>query len=62
MVGSLAPQSVANIDAGPLGEDPRVEVKVIDAAAIDTPEHPFDLVVFAQSFQHLEPSRAASSG
>ena len=42
MVGSLAPQSVANIDAGPLGEDPRVEVKVIDAAAIDTPEHPFD--------------------
>lgn len=57
-VSDLDPTSVANIAAGPLGENPRAEQKVIDATDIDMPDHCFDLVVFAQSFHHLPPERA----
>ena len=57
-VSDLDPASVTNIGAGPLGDEPRAEVKVIDAAAIDAPDQSFDLVVFAQSFHHLSPEPA----
>ncbi|MFC8047269.1 class I SAM-dependent methyltransferase [Nocardia sp. NPDC057353] len=57
-VSDLDPGSVANIAAGPLGEDPRCTVKVIDATDIDEPENSFDLVVFAVSMHHLPPGDA----
>jgi hypothetical protein len=58
-VTDLEPDSVAAIAAGPLGDDPRVTVRVMDATAIDAPDGYFDIAVFALSFHHLPPSSAS---
>ena len=60
-VSDLDPHSVAKMAKGPLGEDPRADVRVIDASAIDAPDDSFDLVVFAQSFHHLPPELAVTA-
>ena len=55
------PASVADIKAGPLGAHPRASIEVADATAIDTPEHSYDLVVFALAFHHLPPGVACQA-
>ena len=54
----LAPASVANMAAGPLGSHPRARTQVIDATAIDAADATYDLVVFALAFHHLPPETA----
>lgn len=58
-ISDLEPQSVAAIAAGDLGSHPRAEVRHLDATAIDAADDAFDLAVFALSFHHLTPERAA---
>jgi ubiquinone/menaquinone biosynthesis C-methylase UbiE len=58
-VTDVNPDSVAAIASGELGQNPRAEVRVVDATTIDAPDGAFDLAVFALSFHHLEPPRAA---
>ncbi len=58
-VTDLDPASVAAIAAGDLGRHSRATVRVMDATAIDAPDKSYDLAVFAMSFHHLPPRRAA---
>ncbi len=58
-VSDVNPESVAAIAAGELGDHPRADVRVIDAAEINAPDNSFDIAVFAQSFHHLPPPVAA---
>ena len=58
-VTDVEPASVAALEAGDLGDDPRATVREMDATAIDAPDGHFDLAVFALSFHHLPPSAAA---
>ncbi len=58
-VSDLDPTSVHNIAGGPLGSNPRVRTKVIDASAISEPDDSYDLVIFASSFHHLPPKIAS---
>jgi SAM-dependent methyltransferase len=51
-------ESVAAITDA-LGAHPRVEVREMDATAIDAADGAFDLAVFALSFHHLPPLEAA---
>jgi len=60
-ITDLDPTSVARVAAGPIGQNPRATTKVVDATAIDEPDHSFDLVVFANSFHHLPPRVAVSA-
>jgi SAM-dependent methyltransferase len=57
-VSDLDPTSVANIAAGELGANPRVDTRVIDATCIDAANDSYDLVVFSQAFHHLPPAVA----
>ncbi|MGY4709630.1 class I SAM-dependent methyltransferase [Mycolicibacterium sp. CBM1] len=50
--------SVANMAAGPLGQNPRARTQVVDATAIDAADNSYDLVVFALAFHHLPPVTA----
>lgn len=50
---------VAAIANGDLGADPRVDVRQMDATAIDAPDGSYDLAVFALSFHHLPPVPAS---
>ncbi len=58
-VSDVNPDSVAAIAASDLGANPRADVRVVDATAIDDPDGTFDLAVFALSFHHLPPPQAA---
>jgi ubiquinone/menaquinone biosynthesis C-methylase UbiE len=58
-VSDLNPGSVAALADGDLGDDPRAQVRCLDATAIDAPDGSFDLAVFAMSFHHLAPPEAA---
>ncbi len=58
-VSDVNRESVAAIAAGALASDPRAEVRVLDATAIDEPDGSFDIAVFAMSFHHLPPRQAA---
>lgn len=58
-VSDVNPDSVAAIAASDLGANPRADVRVVDATAIDAPDDSFDLAVFALSFHHLSPPQAA---
>jgi phospholipid N-methyltransferase len=58
-ISDVNPESVAAIAASDLGDHPRATVRTIDATAIDAPDGSFDLAVFALSFHHLPPARAA---
>lgn len=58
-VSDINADSVAEMAASDLGGDPRVQVRGIDATAIDAPDGSFDLAVFALSFHHLPPTPAA---
>ncbi|MDX1889766.1 class I SAM-dependent methyltransferase [Mycolicibacterium sp. 050158] len=58
-VTDVSPESVAAIAAGPLGRDPRVAVRTMDATDVDAPDSAFDLAVFALSFHHLPPALAS---
>jgi 2-polyprenyl-3-methyl-5-hydroxy-6-metoxy-1,4-benzoquinol methylase len=60
-VSDLDPTSVANVAAGPLGQNPRARTKVIDATAIDETDKTYDLVVFANAFHHLPPPVAVAA-
>lgn len=60
-VSDLDPHSVHKLATGPLGRDPRVTTKVVDATNISDPENSYDLVVFAYSFHHLPPSVAVKA-
>lgn len=55
----IDPDSVAMMAAGELGGDPRATVRTIDATAIEADDDAFDVAVFALSFHHLPPDRAA---
>lgn len=58
-ISDIDVHSVHNVARGPLGRDPRVRAKVLDATGIDDPDNSYDLVVFAYAFHHLPPSVAA---
>jgi ubiquinone/menaquinone biosynthesis C-methylase UbiE len=58
-VSDLNAESVAAMAASELGRNPQAEVRTIDATDIDAPDGAFDLAVFALSFHHLPPTRAA---
>ena len=58
-ISDVNPDSVAAMAAGALGDNPRAEVRRLDATAIDAPDGSFDLAVFAMSFHHLSPPQAA---
>lgn len=58
-VSDVNPDSVAAMSASDLGLNPRADVRVIDATAIDAPDGAFDIAVFALSFHHLPPPLAA---
>ena len=58
-VSDVNPEWVAAMTAGELGDNPRAEVRVLDATAIDAGDDSFDLAVFAMSFHHLPPVLAA---
>jgi phospholipid N-methyltransferase len=58
-VSDINPASVAAMAASDLGEHPRATVRAVDATAIDAADGSFDLAVFALSFHHLNPTRAA---
>lgn len=58
-VSDVNPESVAGMAAGELGRNPRAEVRVVDATAIDALDGSFDLAVFSMSFHHLPPVLAA---
>jgi SAM-dependent methyltransferase len=60
-VSDLDPHSVGNLARGPLGRNPRVRTKVVDATSIDDPEKHYDLVVSALFFHHLPPSLAVKA-
>jgi ubiquinone/menaquinone biosynthesis C-methylase UbiE len=57
-ITDINPTSVDNIASGPLGADPRVTTRVVDATQIDGPDQSYDLVVFATAFHHLPPEIA----
>lgn len=57
-VSDINPNSVAAMAASDLGDNPRADIRVIDATAIDAPDGAFDLAVFALSFHHLPPPLA----
>jgi ubiquinone/menaquinone biosynthesis C-methylase UbiE len=58
-VTDVDPVSVETIAAGDLGTHPRAVVRQLDATAIDSPDHSYDLVLFALSFHHLPPAVAS---
>lgn len=58
-VSDVNPESVAAMADSDLGLNPRAEVCVIDATAIDASDESFDIAVFALSFHHLPPETAA---
>jgi len=58
-VSDINPDSVAAIAASDPGENPRADVRVVDATAIDAPDGSFDLAVLALSFHHFPPQQAA---
>lgn len=58
-VSDINPESVAAMAASDLGNNPRAQVREVDATAIDAPDGAFDLAVFALSFHHLPPTVAA---
>lgn len=60
-VSDLDPHSVQNVADGPLGRNPRVTTKVVDATAIDEADDAYDLVVFAMAFHHLPPAVAVTA-
>jgi SAM-dependent methyltransferase len=60
-VSDLDPHSVGNLASGPLGRNPRVTTKVVDATDIGDPEKHYDLVVCAYFFHHLPPSLAVKA-
>lgn len=55
----IDPDSVAMMAAGELGSDPRATVRTIDATEIEADDDTFDVAVFALSFHHLPPEKAA---
>ncbi len=58
-VSDVNPASVAAMADSDLGRNPRAEVRVVDATAIDAADETFDIAVFALSFHHLAPKMAA---
>ncbi|MCV7198373.1 class I SAM-dependent methyltransferase [Mycobacterium angelicum] len=60
-ISDLDPHSVHNVASGPLGRNPRVRTKVVDATNINDPDNSYDLVVFAYAFHHLPPSVAVNA-
>ncbi len=58
-VSDTDPDSVAMMAAGELGSDPRATVRTIDATEIEADDDTFDVAVFALSFHHLPPEKAA---
>ena len=58
-VTDVAPESVAAMTAGALGDDERATVRLMDATDIDAADGAFDLAVFALSFHHLPPVLAS---
>ena len=58
-VSDVNPESVAAMAASDLGDHPRATVRTLDATAIDAADGSFDLAVFALSFHHLPPTKAA---
>ena len=51
--------AVARMAAGELGNDPRATVRTLDATEIEADDDTFDVAVFALSFHHLPPEKAA---
>jgi ubiquinone/menaquinone biosynthesis C-methylase UbiE len=58
-VTDIDPSSVSKIAAGDLGSHPRAVVRYMDATDIDAPDRYYNLALFALSFHHLPPVRAA---
>ncbi|BBZ30702.1 methyltransferase type 11 [Mycolicibacterium madagascariense] len=52
-------ESVAAMAAGPLGSDPRVTVRTMDATDVDAADGTFDLAVLALALHRLPPALAA---
>src|SRR5207248_3633455 len=59
-VSDVDTDSVAVLQAGDLGRHPRADVALVDATAIDAPDHAYDLAVFVQSLHHLAPPLVAA--
>ena len=55
----IDPDAVARMAAGELGNDPRATVRTLDATEIEADDDTFDVAVFALSFHHLPPEKAA---
>jgi ubiquinone/menaquinone biosynthesis C-methylase UbiE len=58
-VTDIDPISVSRIASGDLGTHPRAVVRHMDATDIEAPDRRYDLALFALSFHHLPPVRAA---
>ncbi|MGP4090281.1 class I SAM-dependent methyltransferase [Streptomyces sp. KR55] len=56
-VSDISTDSVQAFRTGPLGDHPRVTTRVIDATAIDAPDHTWDVAVFTMSLHHLQPAQ-----
>ncbi len=54
-VSDIEPGFVASLAASDLGTHPRVDVRLIDATAIDADDRSWDVAVFALSVHHLPP-------
>ncbi|MBH1932987.1 class I SAM-dependent methyltransferase [Streptomyces sp. AV19] len=54
-VSDVSAESVKALDAGPLGSDPRVDLRVVDATDIDAPDDSWDVAVFCMALHHLTP-------
>ncbi len=55
----IDPDAVAMMASGELGNDPRATVRTLDATEIEAADDTFDVAVFALSFHHLPPEKAA---
>ncbi|MEU9236144.1 class I SAM-dependent methyltransferase [Streptomyces subrutilus] len=56
-VSDVSALSVDALRAGPLGQDSRVEMRVLDATRIDAPDDSWDVAVFAMALHHLTPDQ-----
>lgn len=54
-LSDVSPNTVQDLEAGPLGRHHRAETAVIDATRIDADAGTWDLAVFAFSLHHLRP-------
>ncbi|GAA2097514.1 methyltransferase domain-containing protein [Streptomyces albiaxialis] len=56
-VSDVSAESVAALRAGPLGDDPRVDLRVVDGTRIDAPDGTWDVAVFCFALHHLAPAQ-----